>query len=287
MDNYLKTFREMISLRGLTDHTTRAYTSYLKSYLNYLQHVLLKAPEEITWQELREYILYIQQQRDLADRTINCHISQLRFFTIYVLHKPWDSHQLPHRKFDTFLPYVPSKEEVWTFISTIPDLKHKTITALMYSSGLRIGEVCNLKYQDINRGKMRIRVTKTKNRSERLAILSVKMLELLTHYWYAYDKPMDWLFPRPRDKSKPMYTQTVSYYFNKHRTTHGFNERLTCHSLKHGFGTHLYEDGVDLLTIKSLLGHKSLNSTTIYISVASNGIGSVVSPFDKMGDTKQ
>ena len=283
MDNYLKTFREMISLRGLADHTIKSYSSYLKAYLDYLQHTLNKAPEEVSWEELRQYIFYIQQQRSLADRTINGHISQLRFFTIYVLHKPWDSYQLPHRKFDTFLPYVPSREEVWKFISSMSNLKYKTMVALMYSAGLRIGEVCHLKYQDIERKNKRIQINKSKNRAGRYALLSEKMLQLLTEYWLAYSKPRGWLFPRPRDLTKPMYTQTLSRHFNQHRFANHFNEKLTCHSLKHGFGTHLYEDGVDLLTIKTLLGHKSINTTTIYISLAISEVSSVTSPFDTMG----
>ena len=125
---------------------------------------------------------------------MNSCISQLRFFTLYVLHNPWDPYQLPMRKFDTYLPFVPSKEEVTTFISTMPDLKHKAMVALMYSAGLRIGEVCNLMYKDIDRKSMRIHITHGKNRSDRFAILSTQALDILTEYWFAFDKPKDWLF---------------------------------------------------------------------------------------------
>ena len=81
----------------------------------------------------------------------NSAISQLRFFTLYVLHKPWDDTQLPMRKFDEYLPYVPSREKTWQFISSMPDLKQKTMVALMYSSGLRVSEVCCLRYEDVDR----------------------------------------------------------------------------------------------------------------------------------------
>ena len=121
---------------------------------------------------MRQFIGWVQNTRSLSDRTINAVISQLRFFTIYVLHKPWDDTQLPFRKFDKYLPYVPSQQEVKTFISTIPDLKQKAMIALMYSSGLRIGEVCHLKYQDIERSNMRIHISHSKNRSDRYAVLS-------------------------------------------------------------------------------------------------------------------
>ena len=134
MDNYLDSFREMISLRGLTDHTLKSYCTYINAYLDYLTNILHKSPEDVSWEELRDYIRWLQTSRNLSDRTINCAISQLRFFTMYVLHKPWDDTQLPLRKFDEYLPFVPSKEETWQFISTMPDLKPQTMVALMYSS---------------------------------------------------------------------------------------------------------------------------------------------------------
>ena len=141
MQKYLDSYKQMISLRGLTDHTIKSYSTYLNAYLLYLNEVLHKSPEEVSWEELRRFVLWMQQQRELSDRTINHCISQLRFFTLYVLHKPWDPYQLPMRKFDSYLPFVPTKEDVFTFISTIPDLKHKAMIALLYSAGLRIGEV--------------------------------------------------------------------------------------------------------------------------------------------------
>ena len=88
MDKYLNLYREMISLRGLTDHTLNSYSTYIRSYLDYLQNILHKSPENVSWQELRDFIKWLQKERNLADRTINCVISQLRFFTIYVLHNP-------------------------------------------------------------------------------------------------------------------------------------------------------------------------------------------------------
>lgn len=91
MDDYLKQFREMISLRGLTDHTVMSYSTYIRVYLDYLANILHKLPEDVSWVELRDFIRWLQKEKNLSDRTINAAISQLRFFTIYVLHKPWDS----------------------------------------------------------------------------------------------------------------------------------------------------------------------------------------------------
>ena len=281
--DYLTTFREMISLRGLTRHTLKNYCTYIRSYLSYLDSVLHKSPEDVSWQELRDYICWLQKSRSLSDRTVNCAISQLRFFTLYVLHKPWDPTQLPMRRFDEFLPFVPSQEETWLFISTIPDLKQKAMTALMYSSGLRIGEVCSLRYEDIQRKNMRIHIAHGKNRSDRYAILSKTALDILTQYWFSCGRPMGYLFPKQNGQDRPIDTFFLSRHIHAHEDRLGWPRRLTCHSFRHAFGTHLYENGVDLLTIKALLGHKSLNSTTIYVHLAGNGAVSAVSPFDRMG----
>ena len=283
MDKYFNTFREMISLRGLSDHTLISYCTYIRSYLDYLSVTLHKYPEDVSWEELRDYIKYLQKQRNLSDRTINCAISQLRFFAMYVLHKPWDDTQLPMRRFDTYLPFVPSQEETFTFINTLPDIKQKAMVAIMYSSGLRIGEVCHLKYEDISRSRMQIHITHGKNRSDRYAQLSKYALDILTKYWFECGRPKGWLFPKQTDSSRPIDTFFLSRHIHEHEDRLGWPRRITCHSFRHAFGTHLYENGTDLLTIKALLGHKSLSSTTVYVHLASNAISSVVNPLDKMG----
>lgn len=286
MDNYLTTFREMLSLRGLSDHTLKGYCTYIRAYLDYLQKVLCKRPEDVSWQEMREFIRWLQKERSLADRTVNCAISQLRFFTLYVLHQPWDDTQLPMRRFDEYLPYVPSQKEVWQFISTMPGIKQKAMVALMYSSGLRIGEVCSLRYEDIRRKEMRIFIRHGKNRSSRYAILSKAALDILTQYWFQCGRPMGYLFPKQSGTDQPIDTFFLSRHIHAHERRLGWPERITCHSFRHAFGTHLYENGTDLLTIKALLGHKSIHSTVIYVHLADNGVAGAVSPFDRMGGAR-
>ena len=162
--DYLKRYKKMISLRGLTDHTMKSYQTYISAYLDYIENIL---------------------------------------------HKPWDDTQLPMRKFDTYLPFVPTKEETKTFISTMTDIKPKAMVALMYSSGLRIGEVCNLRYEDIQRKNMRIHITHGKNRSDRYAILSRQALDILTEYWFACGGPTGYLFPKQRHHSVPVEENPV------------------------------------------------------------------------------
>lgn len=271
MNSYLSTYRKMISLRGLTKHTLKSYCTYISSYLDYVQNVLSSSPEDVSWQQMRTYILWLQQQRSLSDRTINHCISQLRFFTIYVLHKPWDPSQLPMRKFDAYLPFVPSHEEMMQFLSAVHNPKAHAILCLMYSSGLRAGEACSLRYEDISRKDMRIHITKTKNRSDRYVPLSSRALFILTSYWQQCGKPTGWLFPQQTNvENKHIYPQFLDGHIRKAESALGW--------------PHLYEQETDLLTIKQLLGHKSINSTTIYISLANALPKTVVSPFDRGGD---
>ena len=283
MDNYFNSYREMISLRGLTDHTLRSYSTYIRSYLDYLQNFLHKYPEDVSWQELRDFIIWLQADRGIADRTVNTAISQLRFFTLYVLHKPWDESQLPLRRFDSFLPFVPSQKDTFTFINSLPDLKVKAMVALMYSSGLRISELCHLRYEDIDRRNMRVHVTHGKNRYDRYAQLSSFALDILTDYWFEYDKPKGWLFPKQTDPNRPIDTFFLSRHIHEHEVRLGWPRRITCHSFRHALGTHLYENGADLLTIQALLGHRSITSTTIYVHLASSSLSKVTNPLDLLG----
>ena len=172
MDDYLNSFREMLSLRGLTEHTVTSYSTYISAYLQYLSDIIHTSPEDVSWQELRDFISWLQKTRGLSDRTVNACISQLRFFTLYVLHKPWDPYQLPFRKFDSYVPFIPTREEMQTFLASISNLKFKALLCLMFSAGLRIGEVRHLKCSDIEHSRSRIHIRASKNRSDRYAQLS-------------------------------------------------------------------------------------------------------------------
>lgn len=279
--DYIKKYQKMISLRNLSEHTMKSYTTYLKTYLEYLD-LIHKYPSQVTIKDLQKYIIWLKESRNLADRTINGAISQLRFFTIYVLGKSWDSSAVPMRRFDTYLPFVPTKDEVREFIATIPDLRVKTMVAVMYSSGLRIGEVCHLRYEDIERKNMRIHIPHSKNRSDRYAMMSSLALDLLTKYWFAYGRPTGYLFPQIHNSEKPVDTFYLSRHIHAHEDRLGWPRRLTCHSFRHAYGTHLYENGTDLYTIKALMGHKSLNSTLIYVHLSVGRNISATSPLDLM-----
>lgn len=128
--DYLNRYRKMIALRGLTHHTMVSYCIYINSYLDYIKNALRKYPSQVTCGDIRLFPDQLQKNRGLSDRTVNAAISQLRFFTMYVLHKPWDATQVPMRRFDAYMPYVPSQGFTLEFISTISDLKLKTMVFL-------------------------------------------------------------------------------------------------------------------------------------------------------------
>lgn len=280
--NYLKRYQDMIALRGLTKNTIKSYTTYVSAYLDYVSEHLGKRPSQVTWQQKRDFIDWIQRDRDLSDRTVNTIISQLRFFTIYVLHKPWDPSQLPFRKFDQFVPFVPSRDEVASFINAVDDLKVRVIIILMYSCGLRISEVSRLRYEDISRANMKIHISKSKNRSDRYAPLSPFALDALSHYWRVYGKPMGYLFPSRLDTSRPVTSEFIRRHINQTERKLGWPHRFTCHSFRHAFATHFYEDHQDLLTLKALLGHRSIISTTVYVQLSQSTFRKYHSPIESL-----
>lgn len=277
--DFLNSYRKMIQCRGLTDHTVKSYCTYIRAYLDYVK-MIHKYPSQMTYNDMLRFINELQVTRSLSDRTINCVIAQLRFFTIYVLHKPWDDTRLPLRKFDSYLPFVPSQEEAETFISSFTDPKPKAMVSLLYGSGLRIGECCTLRYEDIERRNLRVHVCHSKNRHDRYAILAERSLDILTQYWFECGRPMGYLFPKQRGQDKPIDTFYLLRHIHAHEDELGWEHRLTCHAFRHAFGTHLYENGADLLTIKELLGHRSLSSTMIYVHLAAASSKKAFSPFD-------
>ena len=279
---YIDTYLTMISLRGLTDHTLKSYKTYITAYLDFVFDFLGKDPADVTWDEMRLFIKQIQETRHLSDRTINAAISQLRFFTIYILHKSWDQTQLPMRKFDQYMPFVPSRQEVTSFINAIDDTKVRAMVILMYSSGLRINEVCRIKCEDIDRQNMRIHISRGKNRSDRYAMLSPAALQELESYWRKCGRPRNYLFPQRHNPDKPNDPQNVHIHMRNAEAKLGWEHRFTCHSLRHAFATHFYEDTHDLLTLKHLLGHRSLNSTTIYVTLSNATLRKYASPFDSL-----
>lgn len=284
-DSYVTKFTDMLTLRDLAESTVNNYISYLNQYLDFIDSSLGgKLPEDVSWEEIRSYIRYLKDIRKLSNRTINPHIAQLIFFFKYILHRDWDRYQVPFLRYDEYLPAVPTKAEMEKIIYSMSG-KYQVIIALMYSAGLRVSEVLNLRYQDISFSRMQIHVSKTKNRAERKAILAQKMKNRLYWHWIASGKPdkNEYLFPGQKPENH-LSAQSVRNVMKAHLKSIGLGDRgFTPHSCRHCFGLTLYETGADLLAIRDAMGHKSINSTTVYASL---GIGSdhgLTSPMDMEG----
>ena len=175
---YITTFNEFLVIRDLTKNTQDFYNTFLRCYLSWVDTALKFMPEEVSFAQIRSYILYLKNIKKLSNRSINAYLSQ---------------------------------GEVRSFIGSFPNLKHKACAALLYSSGLRVSELCHLRYEDIDRENLRLYIRPSKSRSDRYAILSPKALAILTEYWFAHGRPKNWLFPGTKPDS-PIVSFTVSRF---------------------------------------------------------------------------
>ena len=275
---------DILSFRDLSKNTVSTYVTYLKAYISWVEEFLPgRTLSSVTWEEIRSYVRWLKDVKRLNPRTINVHLAQLHDFFYYVLHKDWDRKEVPYLHFDEHLPNVPTKEQVNQIISSISNPKHKAEIALLYSSGIRVSELCRLHCGDIRRSNNCIYISRSKNRSDRFAVLSDKAFEILVSYIrqsYRTATKEDWLFPGQKSGSHicemSVYTIFINQLTKVGLSGNGFN----LHSLRHAFGLHLYEAGTDLISIKEAMGHKCLSSTTIYLSLGIGNGRSVKSPYD-------
>lgn len=283
--DYFSIFIQMLQAKGLTDNTIRSYKTYIIPYLTYLSSLGL-SPEDASWQVMRDFLSCIKMERNLCDRTVNMIISYLQFFHMYVLHKQWDRTQIPFRKFNVYLPFVPSRKEVLAFISSLEDPKARLAVSILYATGLRVNELCHLKCKDIISSSRKIHVADSKNHQDRFVPMPDLIWQMIRSYYFSLPedmKPDTWLFTQQRSVSNPMDKQWLQQIILDHRSALGMNDKLTAHSFRHAYATHSYENGMDLLTLKTFLGHKSLNSTTIYVHLAASSLSNTANPFEQIG----
>ena len=276
--------RSLLEFRDLSDGTISTYINYLRQFLNWVDSELPgKNPEDVTWEEMRSYINYLRNIRRIGNRTVNVHIAQLHHFWHYVLKKDWDSYEVPFLRYDTTLPRVPTVSEMNAIIDAPSNIKHRAELSLLYSSGIRVSELCKLHCGDIYRSKGVIFIAKSKNRSERYAVLSQRALAILVEYIhsaYPHATKEDWLFPGQRP-GMPINNQSVRNVFLHAVTSVGLADKgFVLHSCRHAFGLHLYEAGTDIVSIKEALGHRSLSSTEVYITLGIGNGRNVRSPYD-------
>ena len=280
----LEKHKDILSFRDLAVGTVATYTSYMTTYIQWVEENLpTRELSSVTWDQIRSYVRYLKDIKGLNPRTINVHISQLRDFYYYVLHKDWDKREVPFLHFDEHLPIVPTRDQVNAIIDSIDNPKHKAEIALLYSSGIRVSELCRLHCGDIHRSKNCIYISRSKNRSDRYAVLSDKAYDLLVLYIrsvYPGAKQQDWLFPGQKHGAH-ICEQSVYNIFVRHLAMNGLKDSgFNLHSLRHAFGLHLYESGADLMSIKEAMGHKAFSSTTVYLTLGIGNGRSVKSPYD-------
>jgi len=276
-ENYLLKIKEDMTLKNFTISTCEDYYRFVKRFLNFTG----KEAMSITYADIRKFIFHMKDVENKKPSTINCYTAAIRFFFEYTLGYVWDSKKIPKMKRDRQLPEVLTREQVQLLIDSTENYKHKAILAVIYSSGLRISEACRLRYEDILRSRKMIHISISKNREDRYSILSDRCLEILTEYWYRYNRPEEWIFPSPM-RDAPLTTTAVETFMKEQVRHLGFPETVTPHTLRHSFACHLLEDGVSQTMIQQLLGHRSPNSTNVYLQMTSKALMGIHSPFDQM-----
>ena len=278
-EEYINQLHIEAKLRNLADSSIKTYTDFILRFLEYTG----KDPQDISAQDVRDFLLF--KQETIAATTLNHYNSAIHFFFRRVLHKPWDDDVIPRMKEDYHLPTILSLDEINHLLEYVDDIKYKAIFSLLYGSGLRVSEAVYLDYCDISRTNMTVHVRKSKSRIDRYTILSQKSLDILTEYWFAYNKPMEALFIQKNKPHNRITQSAVQQYLRNTCKKAGIRKHISPHTLRHAFATHLLENGVEFRYIQTLLGHRDPKSTEVYLHLSNKTVLGITSPFDmKAGD---
>ena len=272
----LKKLSQDMRMRNFSHYTYDTYMSKTKEMIKYFNKPL----EEVTIEELRDFLYkYLLNERKLADRTVNYYNSIIRFVYEVTLDKVLNKKQIPMRKRKKTVYKVLTKEELSTFFNCVDDFKFKTIFMLAYGSGLRIGEIANLRVEDIDSKNMRIFIREGKGNKERYTILSKQSLEMLRAYWskYRQNKRRGRIFLS--ESGAAITVGVIREHFRKYRKKAKLSEKVTMHTLRHCYATNLIENGATLIQVKELMGHSNIRSTMEYVHVANIDLG-LESPLD-------
>jgi site-specific recombinase XerD len=270
--------RELFS-RKYSYRTIKGYLYYNRDFLRFVN----KQPSEINDNDIKNYLLYLAEEKQSATSTLNHAINALKFYYGTMLKKKFVYEVRRPRK-DKKLPVVLSKEEVAKILNSVDNLKHKAILMIAYSSGLRVSEVVKLKVEDIDSNRMLIHIKGSKGRKDRYTLLSKTVLETIREYLRKY-RPQKWLFEGARE-GRYLSARTADKIFIIACKKAGINKEVSFHTLRHSFATHLLEGGTDLRYIQELLGHAHSKTTEIYTHVSTKSLGKIVSPIDTLNLNK-
>ena len=275
---YLDRLQTDLELRASSPKTIRGYRYAVIKFLRYAN----KPVDELTVDDVRNYIIFMQRN-GLDKSTINMYISSIRFFFAVSLRRPLNDYEVPRLRKDKKLPIVLSRDEIKALLNCCDDIRFKALFALTYGSGLRISEVMSLKVSDINSKDMTVFVRNSKRNKDRITVLSKQSLLLLREYWKTArpkQENNDFLFPGGARDGR-LSAKFVEDSFSHYCELAGIKKPATMHSLRHSFATHLMESGTDIFTIKELLGHSSISSTSVYLHLANVARNNVISPADR------
>jgi site-specific recombinase XerD len=271
---------EELQRRNYSDRTIRYYLQAVALFAKHFG----KRPDQLGPDELRTYQAYLLRERKLAVGTVVARVAALRFFYVRTLKRHEFREDLPYPKDHRRLPTVLSLEQVTRLIDAAGNLLQRALLMTLYGTGMRRTEVSLLKVSDVDSQRMMIRVERGKGGAGRDIPLSPALLETLREYW-RWKKPRIYLFPssdRKRGKEQPISDKTVWYACTEAARHAGLTKRVTPHTLRHSFATHLLEGGTDLRTIQILLGHGDLETTAKYLHLSQRHLRAVANPLESL-----
>jgi len=275
-----KMMLEELQRRNYSTITTRNYLRVVADFAKYFG----KSPDKLGPNELRTYQAYLLQDRKLTPGTVVNWVAALRFFFVKTLKRHQFREFLPYPQDRRRLPTVLSREEVSRLINAAGTLFRRTLLMTLYGTGMRRAELAHLKVRDIDSQRMIIRVVAGKGGKDRDLPLSPALLEILREYW-RWRKPRLYLFPTRtyrRRLDQPISDKTVWIACSEAARRAGISKRVTPHTLRHSWATHLLEAGTDLRTIQVLLGHGDLETTAQYLHLSQRHLQAVTNPLDNL-----
>jgi site-specific recombinase XerD len=277
-DHIMATLREQmqrdLQLRGLSPRTQEVYLQKARDLARHFK----KSPDELAEEEIRAYLQYLLIEKKVSDSTYRQVYGALKFLYQTTLKRSVVFEKIPHLKSRRKLPCVLERSEVDALFCATPNLKHKAILMLIYSSGIRLAEAVHLKIADIDSKRMMIKIQQGKGGKDRYTILSSVALEALREYWRKY-RPSEWLFTGQK-KDQPMSDRSIQQIFKAAKKRAGIVKAASVHTLRHSFATHLLEAGTDIHHIQLLLGHQSIQTTMIYLHLRRKDLAKITSPLD-------
>jgi len=278
MSGILEKYTTMLQLKRYSSNTRKSYINAFQNFLVFFSH---KKIDDLKKNEIQEYLLS-QLENGTSSSFQNLQINAIKFYYEKVLGRKREIYDLPRPKKEHKLPAVLSEEEIIKLFKQVSNIKHKAILYLIYSGGLRLSEVVNLKITDIDSKRNLILIRESKGKKDRTTLLSQALLELLRDYYREY-KPENYLFEG--QKGGQYSVRSVQNIFRMALSKSGIKKHATVHTLRHSFATHLLERGTDLRYIQELLGHANSKTTEIYTHITKKGLDKIVSPLDNLTKT--